>query len=133
MPLRAGLLLLFVGNGRRHEPVRRAIGAPGHLGSASPVCSVRGRENRRPQRGIAADRISARDCDPPGAAAEATGDPPPRDLYLVNADGTGLRQLTRTPDIDERVPAPPPDGRKFTYNYGDYRRRADAHFATAVG
>ena len=56
----------------------------------------------------------------PEAAAGATGDPPPRDLYLVNADGTGLRQITRTPDIDERVPRTAPDGRKFTYNYGDY-------------
>jgi len=45
---------------------------------------------------------------------------PPRDLYLVRADGTGLKQLTQTPDKDERVPRTSPDGRWFTYNSGDY-------------
>jgi hypothetical protein len=53
-------------------------------------------------------------------AAGAKGEPPPRDLYLVNADGSGLRQITNTPEIDEHVPRVSPDGRKFTYNYGDY-------------
>ena len=52
--------------------------------------------------------------------ADAKGEPPPRDLYLINADGTGLKQLTKTPDIDEHVPRTSPDGRMFTYNYGDY-------------
>lgn len=52
--------------------------------------------------------------------ADAKGEPPPRDLYLINADGTGLKQLTQTPDIDEHVPRTSPDGRMFTYNYGDY-------------
>lgn len=45
---------------------------------------------------------------------------PPRDLYIVNADGTGLRQLTRTPDKDERAPRASPDGTLFSYNHGDY-------------
>jgi Tol biopolymer transport system component len=45
---------------------------------------------------------------------------PPRDLYVVNADGTGLRQLTNTPDQEEHKPRTSPDGRWFTYNYGDY-------------
>ena len=45
---------------------------------------------------------------------------PPRDLYVINADGTGLKQLTNTPEKDERVPRTSPDGRMFTYNYGDY-------------
>ena len=44
---------------------------------------------------------------------------PARDLYLVNADGTGLRQLTDTPDKEEHIPRTSPDGRMFTYNYGD--------------
>ena len=45
---------------------------------------------------------------------------PPRDLYLINADGTGLKQLTNTPDKEERIPRTSPDGRRFSYNYGDY-------------
>jgi Tol biopolymer transport system component len=45
---------------------------------------------------------------------------PPRDLYLVNADGSGLKQLTDTPDKDEHTPRVSPDGKTFTYNYGDF-------------
>src|ERR1035441_8186154 len=56
----------------------------------------------------------------PDRPADAKGEPPPRDLYLINADGTGLKQLTKTPDKDERVPRTSPDGKMFTYNYGDY-------------
>ncbi len=44
---------------------------------------------------------------------------PPRDLYLINADGSGLKQLTNTPDQDERVPRTSPDGKRFSINYGD--------------
>ena len=47
-------------------------------------------------------------------------DNPPRDLYIVNADGTGLKQLTNTKEVDEHVPRTSPDGTMFTYNYGDY-------------
>lgn len=53
---------------------------------------------------------------PPG---QTKGEPPPRDLYLINADGSGLKQITRTPEIDERVPRASPDGKWFTYNYGN--------------
>ena len=60
----------------------------------------------------------------------------PRDLYVVGADGTGLRQITNTPDIDETVPRTSPDGKRFTYNYGDFlvdvktlqTRKADAGY-----
>ena len=51
---------------------------------------------------------------------DAKGKHPPRDLYIVNADGTGLKQFTNTPAVDERVPRISPDGRHFTYNYGDF-------------
>jgi Tol biopolymer transport system component len=53
---------------------------------------------------------------PPGDKNE----PPPRDLYLINADGSGLKPLTNTPDKDERTPRTAPNGQMFTYNYGDY-------------
>jgi len=61
---------------------------------------------------------------------------PPRDLYIVGADGSGLRQITSTPDFDETVPRTSPDGKRFTYNYGDFvvdartlaTRRADAGY-----
>jgi Tol biopolymer transport system component len=55
----------------------------------------------------------------PDRAVGSKGEPPPRDLYLINADGTGLKQLTKTPDLDEHVPRVSPDGKMFTYNYGD--------------
>jgi Tol biopolymer transport system component len=55
----------------------------------------------------------------PDRAVGSKGEPPPRDLYLINADGTGLKQLTKTPDVDEHVPRVSPDGKMFTYNYGD--------------
>ncbi len=45
---------------------------------------------------------------------------PPRDLFLINADGTGLKQLTNTKELDEHAPRTSPDGTMFTYNYGDY-------------
>lgn len=56
----------------------------------------------------------------PAQAPDAKGEPPPRDLYVINADGTGLKQITRTPDVDERAPRTAPDGKAFTYNYGDF-------------
>jgi len=45
---------------------------------------------------------------------------PPRDLFVVNAEGTGLTRLTDTPEKDEHVPRTSPDGKWFTFNYGDY-------------
>jgi len=56
----------------------------------------------------------------PDKPPDAKGAYPPRDLYIVNADGSGLKQLTNTPDKDERTPRTSPDGAMFTYNYGDY-------------
>ena len=56
----------------------------------------------------------------PKADPKPTGEYPPRDLFIVNADGTGLKPLTNTPDKDERVPRTSPDGTRFTFNYGDF-------------
>jgi len=53
---------------------------------------------------------------PPGPKGEY----PPRDLYIIHADGSGLKQLTNTPDKDERTPRTSPDGSMFTCNYGDF-------------
>jgi len=53
-----------------------------------------------------------------------------RDLYLVNPDGTGLRQLTDTPDFDEFAQAWSPDGTHIVFQanpdaqWDIYRMRA---------
>ena len=44
---------------------------------------------------------------------------PARDLYIVDADGSGLQQLTNTSDKEEHIPRTSPNGKAFTYNYGD--------------
>ncbi|NQT12863.1 MAG: PD40 domain-containing protein [Planctomycetes bacterium] len=56
----------------------------------------------------------------PERPANSKGEYPARDLYLVNAAGTGLKQITDTPDKEEHIPRTSPDGKRFTYNYGDY-------------
>lgn len=56
----------------------------------------------------------------PAQQGESAGDYPARDLFLVEADGSGLKRLTDTPDREEHVPRTSPDGKCFTYNYGDY-------------
>jgi hypothetical protein len=56
----------------------------------------------------------------PDQPPTAKGEYPPRDLYLVNADGSGLKQLTATPDQEERAPRVSPDGKWFNINYGDF-------------
>jgi TolB protein len=38
------------------------------------------------------------------------------DLYVVHSDGTGLRQLTSTPGVEEVEPAWSPDGTKIVYH-----------------
>jgi secreted trypsin-like serine protease len=38
-----------------------------------------------------------------------------QDLFVVNSDGTGLRNLTNTPDISEEDPAWSPDGSQIAY------------------
>jgi len=53
---------------------------------------------------------------------ESKGESINRDLFVINADSTGLKRLTETPDKDERVPRVSPDGRYFSYGYGDYLR-----------
>ena len=37
------------------------------------------------------------------------------DIWMVNADGTGLRNLTRTPGMDEIYPKVSPDGRRLVF------------------
>ena len=51
---------------------------------------------------------------------ESKGETLSRDLYIINADGTGLIQFTNTPHKDEHRPRTSPDGKYFTYNQGKY-------------
>ena len=56
----------------------------------------------------------------PDKPPNAKGEYPPRDLYLINANGSGLKKLTDTPDQEERAPRVSPDGHWVTFNYGDF-------------
>ncbi len=51
---------------------------------------------------------------------ESKGETISRNLYIVNADGTGLKQFTNTPRKDEYMPRTSPNGKYFTYNQGKY-------------
>ena len=50
-----------------------------------------------------------------------------RDLYVVDVDGTDLRQLTFTPDSDEFAPVWSPDGARIAY-----QANPDAHWDICV-
>jgi Tol biopolymer transport system component len=51
---------------------------------------------------------------------ESKGETDARDLFLINADGSGLKRLTKTPEKDENKPRTSPDGTSFTFNWGDF-------------
>ena len=53
----------------------------------------------------------------PDRPADAKGEPPPRDLYLINADGTGLEQVTYS-DAFDGFPIFSPDGTKVVFASG---------------
>ncbi len=82
-----------------------------------PFAPVRVRDLREELRQTGYRLVIAIHPDRPGAAQ---GESPPRDLYLVNADGSDLTQITSSPDRDETKPRTSPDGKRFTHNYGDY-------------
>ena len=70
-----------------------------------------GREGERPGENLA---------PPAGQIAFVAGTPgttpPTTDLYLVNADGSGLAQLTNTPLLGEVAPQWSRDGRRLAYS-----------------
>ncbi len=43
-----------------------------------------------------------------------------RDLFVINADGTGLKRLFKTPYKDEHHPRTSPNGKYFTYSKGEH-------------
>ncbi len=61
-------------------------------------------------------QISELDWSPPGDAIVFSATDPQflRKLYVINRDGTGLRQLTKGPDADSR-PVFSPDGREIVF------------------
>jgi Tol biopolymer transport system component len=60
-------------------------------------------------------------CDPAPPACTGTKSDTATDVFSVNADGTDVRQLTSTPEVNEVDPSFSPDGRMIAY----YRLRAD--------
>lgn len=57
-----------------------------------------------------------------GPSTRPDGGPDRTDIWMMNADGTGRTNLTRTGDIDETEPAWSPDGRSIAYIAGPNRR-----------
>jgi len=43
------------------------------------------------------------------------------DIFVMNADGSNVRNLTNTPAVDEHWPRPSPDGKRMTYMTGKAR------------
>jgi WD40-like Beta Propeller Repeat len=48
------------------------------------------------------------------------------DIYVMNADGTNLRRLTSTPEVDEVDPSFAPDGRRVVYFRWPVQGRGDS-------
>jgi Tol biopolymer transport system component len=53
------------------------------------------------------------------AGQPTTGSPPYSDVYVINADGSGLRNLTRTPKTTEFEAVWSPDGQHIAFNTPD--------------
>ena len=49
---------------------------------------------------------------------QATNKGPKQDLYVINTDGSGLRNLTQNPRIEESSPAWSPTGKRIVYERG---------------
>jgi WD40-like Beta Propeller Repeat len=43
------------------------------------------------------------------------GDSGQKDLYVANADGTGRKNITKTPTVNELMPSVAPDGSKIVF------------------
>jgi hypothetical protein len=55
------------------------------------------------------------------------------EVYVIHADGTGLRKLTDTPDVGELVPVWSPDGTRLAFLRDiDWRQRSDAGATVVV-
>jgi Tol biopolymer transport system component len=90
----AGLVGGFPGQGRARE----VIGLEGQRSTVSPQAAVAGRRSAT------------------GRIAFSAGPHPHEDVYVVNADGSGLRRLTHDPGADFD-PSWSPDGRRIAYRH----------------
>jgi len=63
-------------------------------------------------------------CDPAPPACTGTRTDTANDVYSMNADGSDIRQLTSTAEVDEVDPSWSPDGRMIAY----YRKPAERDF-----
>jgi len=50
------------------------------------------------------------------AFAQRNPGPSNQDLFVMNADGTAITQLTNTPSVDERAPRWSPDGKRIAFS-----------------
>ena len=72
-------------------------------------------------------------------AFESDGDPlglnpeHDREIFVMNADGTGVTQLTRNDSVRDEGPAWAPDGEQLAYTSGPDNTRGDIHVMTAGG
>lgn len=56
-----------------------------------------------------------------------------RDIFLIEADGGQLRNLTNTPDVNEYAPVYSPGGTLIAYNAGPSPNDTDLHLMNASG
>lgn len=57
----------------------------------------------------------------------------PRDLYLINPDGSGFRNLTNDPTHSEETPAWSPDGQRIAFSRGSAGTRTDLWIIREAG
>jgi TolB protein len=82
---------------------------------------------------MATGAIGARSAPPAGLIAFAGGPGTHPDVYVVVPDGTGRRQLTRTPTDDELCPSWAPDGKRIAVTVTRGQRQSWVEVITTQG
>jgi len=113
-------------------PVHRAdTKSPSTIGPTSSEKEISSNISPCPQRPPPPDgsRVAFEsDSDPLGTNPEGDGE-----IFVMNADGTGVTQLTRNEGVHDEGPAWAPDGTQITYTSGPDNTHGDINVVTAAG